>query len=943
MNKLLVLALLCALPLVAYSQELITVKAKILDADDETALVGATVKLVSAKDTSIVKGAYADRSGDVRIKDVPVGPYKVIVTYVGYLRYESTTFLRESKPNLGVIRLNKDTSNNKEVVVEALAERVRVNGDTTEYNANAYKTNPNASAEDLVKKMPGITVENGTVKAQGEEIRRVTVDGKEFFGDDASATLRNLPADMVDRVQVFDRGSDLSMFSGFDDGNTQKQMNVVTKKDRRNGAFGRTYGGYGTDTRYSAGLTVNDFRDLQRISILGMSNNINQQNFAFQDILGASGMGGSPMGRMMSRFAGSGAGASMMRMAGGGGGGGGPMSSFSNFFTGQQGGISTTHSLGMNYSDQFGNTNVSSSYFFNYADNNRETALDRTYITPSVAGQTYNEQNLATSIGRNHRFNARMESFLDSANVIVVTPRIVYQASNANSNVRGVTANAIDTLNATNTDNTGTNGGYTANVSTTYRHLFATRGRTLAATLNVDGSNRWNDGGLGASNAFFAGADTTIRLDQLSYGGSTGLTLGGQIAYTEPIGERDMIQLSYEPNVTRNTSTKTTNSLNTTDGTYTDLDLLLSNSFENTYQTHRLGALYRWRMDNTIVTFGGNYQYAILDGVQEFPRSSNVSRTFSNVLPTLMVQHKFSQQANLRFFYRTSTSAPSINQLQNVVDNSNPLQLTVGNPNLAQEYSHNINARLVNSNWMFGRTMFANIGLTYTENFIGTTNIITQRDTVIGNGVTVGPGTQITTNDNLAGRWNARAFFTYGFPVWGANLNLNSAVFYSRTPGRINTETNISNSTTGSLGFFLGSANSEDLDVSASYNGAYTWVVNSLQQSANDNYFTHIASLRVIWNIGAIACSTDVANTLYQGLGSQFNRVFTVWNAGIGYRFLDNNAAELRITIFDILRQNDAINRSVNDISIEDTRTNALTQYAMLTFSYDLKAFSQPR
>jgi hypothetical protein len=240
---------------------------------------------------------------------------------------------------------------------------------------------------------------------------------------------------------------------------------------------------------------------------------------------------------------------------------------------------------------------------------------------------------------------------------------------------------------------------------------------------------------------------------------------------------------------------------------------------------------------------------------------------------------------------------------------------------------------------MAGRTMFGVIGVTYTANYIGSANIITQRDTVIGNNVTVGPGTQITTNDNLEGMWNARAFFTYGFPILGANLNLNSGVVYTRTPGRINTETNVANSTTGSLGFFLGSAASEDLDVTASYNGMYTWVANTLQRDADDNYFTHVASLRVIWNIGALACSTDVNNTLYQGLASSFNRVFTVWNAGIGYRFLDNRAAEIRLTIFDILRQNDAINRNVNDISIEDTRTNALTQYAMLTFTYDLKAF----
>jgi hypothetical protein len=175
----------------------------------------------------------------------------------------------------------------------------------------------------------------------------------------------------------------------------------------------------------------------------------------------------------------------------------------------------------------------------------------------------------------------------------------------------------------------------------------------------------------------------------------------------------------------------------------------------------------------------------------------------------------------------------------------------------------------------------------------------------------------------------------------GWNLNLNSGVFYTRTPGLINGTTNYSNSTTGNAGLFLSSAASEDLDVSISYNGMYTWVKNTLQVSADDNYFTHIATARAIWNIGPVACSTDVNQTLYSGLGD-FNTTFTVWNAGVGYRFMENRAAELRLTINDILNQNDAVNRSINDVSIEDTRTNALRRYVMLTFSYDLKSFNKP-
>ena len=926
----------------------INIKGRALQAADASPVPGASVRMVSVKDSAVTKGGYTERDGAFSIKDVPIGAYKLSISAIGFRKLESTVFVREGKADVGVFRLQIDTVRASAINVEATAIRMEVKGDTMDYNAQAFKTNPNATAEDLVKKMPGITVENGTVKAQGEEVRRVTVDGREFFGDDAQATLRNLPADMVDRVQVFDRGSDLSMFSGFDDGNTSKQMNVVTRKDKRNGSFGRIYGGYGDQDRYQAGATINNFSGAQRISLIGMANNINQQNFSFQDILGTMGGGGGMsggMGRMMSRYM-SGGGSQMMMRMGGGGGGGGPMGGFSNFFVGQQGGIAATNAIGANYSDQWGQrTNVSSSYFFNNADNDRTTDLNRQYLAAQSLGQVYTQQDTANTNSNNHRFNMRIESFIDSANVLVISPRVTLQGSQALNNVAGSTTFQTNPLNTTSTLNDNTNGGYNASVSTTYRRLLSTNGRTIAATFNVDGSNRWNEGALRSINQFTVPLDSTFQFDQRSVGGSTGLTLSGQLAYTEPVGDRDMIQVSYEPSFADNTSRRTTLNLDSTTNTLAKLDSLLSNSFNNGYSTQRVGALYRMRGDNTIITFGGNYQLAQLTGEQTFPQSFRVERTFQNFLPSLMWQQKFSQASNLRLFYRTNTNAPSISQLQDIVDNSNPLQLRIGNPNLVQEYTHSLNARFVDAQWMQGKTMFGFVNVSYTQNYIGNSIDFLRAGDTIGraqfSGIVIGPGTQLSRPVNLEGNWNLRSFFTYGFPVMGWNLNLNSGVFYTRTPGVINDATNYSNSTTGNAGLFLSSAASEDLDVSVSYNGIYTWVKNTIQIAADDNYFTHVATARVIWNVGPVACSTDVNQTLYSGLGTEFNRSFTVWNAGVGYRFLENRAAELRFSINDILNQNDAINRSINDVSIEDTRTNALRRYMMLTFSYDLKSFNK--
>ena len=255
-------------------------------------------------------------------------------------------------------------------------------------------------------------------------------------------------------------------------------------------------------------------------------------------------------------------------------------------------------------------------------------------------------------------------------------------------------------------------------------------------------------------------------------------------------------------------------------------------------------------------------------------------------------------------------------------------------------------ARVVATNPTTSQSLFGFVSATFTQSYIGTNTTFAARDTVINN-IPVARGGQLSRPVNIDGYASVRTFFNAGLPVpdLGGNLNFNAGASYTRTPGLINDIENIANSTTINGGTFFSTGSSELFDASASYNASYTIVANSLQQALNQNYFTHTVTGKLIWIVGALACSTDVSHTLYSGLGEGYDRNFTVWNAGIGYRFLENKAAEIRLSIFDILAQNDAINRTVNDVYVEDTRTNALRRYAMLTFSYDLKSFGsqQPK
>ncbi len=888
----------------------------------------ATIRLVSARDTTMVKGAITDRKGQFSIDNVASGPYRLRVNMVGYAPLTMTTFVRNSTVDVGDLKLSLDTVQLRRVQVEADALPVQMKGDTTEFNAKAFKTNEYATSEELVKKMPGITVEDGTVKAQGEEVRRVLVDGKRFFGDDARQTLQNVPADMVEGVQVYDARSNQSMFSGFDDGGTEKTINLVTKKDKRKGAFGNAYGGYGTDERFSAGATYNAFNGPQRLTMLGLTNNINQQNFNLQDLLGSMGIGGGQarmMGAMASRV---GAGNVMSRMGG----------SAANLFVGQQDGITTTHALGTQYSDTWWETfDVSGSYFFNYADNNNGSYTDRQYVEP--VGQTYTEDNHSRTIGRNHRFTFRMESQLDSVNRLLIEPRLSYQGRSANTGLDGEFALNGSPLSRTVTNTFNDPAAINLGGSVNYSHRMNTEGRTVSVEASVDWRKTSADGTLNSLNAFSDGEDTT-SLNQINSNQQNGTTLRGEIGITEPLGNAGQLRLSYNPSITIDNSDRSTFEYDQRTGEYSIPLPLLTNVYNNTYSTQAADVQYRVKLNNTIISAGLGYQYSVLEGNITSPQSGNIRRTFNNVLPTLMLRQRFSQQSELTLRYQQRTQAPSITQLQNVIDNSNPLQLSTGNPELDQSLTHNIMLRFRDVNWMVGRTFFGFVSASLMEDYVGTSTAVTLTDTTIG-GVPLPRGATITIPMNLSGFMRVNSFFTYGWQanIIKSNVNLNGGVNYVRTPSMVNMQDNFNNSTNIRLGTYISSNFSEDLDIGAGYDAQYNIIINSLTREQDANYFSHTATGRVIWNIGPLACSTDVAHTMFSGLGQGFDQSFTVWNAGLGWRILDR-AGEIRLSVFDLLGQNASVNRTVNPVSIDNTQTQVITRYAMLTFSYQLRNFS---
>ncbi|MEL6276000.1 MAG: carboxypeptidase-like regulatory domain-containing protein, partial [Bacteroidota bacterium] len=380
-------------------QSLIT--GKVYDLNSFETLIGVNVQLIAEGNTSSVAGTVTEVDGTFSLQAPQNGKFQLVFSHIGFKPQRKSITIRGKKPTeLGKVYLRQDPAQLEEVVVTETAARATLKGDTTEFNANAYKTNPEANAEDLLEKMPGVVVQDGQVQAQGEQVRKVLVDGRPFFDNDVNAALRNLPAEIIDRIQIFDQESEQAQFTGFSTGETTKTVNIVTKPGTKTGQFGKLYGGYGSDDRYQAGGSVNIFNKEQRIALIGQFNNVNQQNFSSEDLVGVLGSGGRS-GRGRGGFGRGPGGGSNAGLFGGSG---------SDFLVNQTDGISETQAFGINYSDQWGDKmEVTASYFFNHADNIARTELERLFAASGSESNTYLESSESRSNNTNHRLSGRFD------------------------------------------------------------------------------------------------------------------------------------------------------------------------------------------------------------------------------------------------------------------------------------------------------------------------------------------------------------------------------------------------------------------------------------------------------------------------------------------------------------------------------------------------------
>ena len=904
LQRFLLLAMLC-IANIAFAQAQGTVSGKVLNQKDKQAIDYASVaiKRLSA-DSAVVGSTSTNTNGSFSVNNIAPGKYRLYVVYLGLKSINKDFELTAAKPsiNFGELLMEDTGVTLKGVEIKGETPPVVVKKDTLEINAATLKVKENSVVEDLLKKVPGVEVsKDGTVTTQGETIKRVRVDGKDFMGNDPLLATRNLPADMVDKIQIIDDMSEQSKFSGVDDGNREKILNIVTKNGVKNkGYIGNTTVGYGTDERHDVNINVNRFDGSQRISLLGQFNNVNKQNF------GGGVGGGGGRGQMF------------------GGAGGGQ----------QQQGITTTSAGGIDFADTFDDgTQFNGSYFFNKTSLfNTGTTNSQNFIDGNIVD---NNSDLESTTKRlNHRLNFMIDTKLDSATSIRIQPNISYTDNSANSMSNYVRNNMIGTaLGSQNLITSSTTPSISNNLL--LRRKFLRRGRTLS--LNVNTNINDSEASTYNNNPEIVRDDVGAiiknqNLNQLNDNNVGSFSNTARLVYTEPLSKTLSLEFNLQNGYIHDNRKRNVYDFNSTTQQYDIVNTIYSNDFENTTWTNALG----FSLNKNEKKYNWNVGLA---GQLTNRENENLStgkllkQNFVNVTPTAQFRYNFSNTKRLNIRYDGRTNQPSIDQIQPVIDNTNNLSAPIGNPDLKPSFSNNLRIFYNNFDFASYRTLFLGAFITQTFNDFG------NQQRVIASGTDAGKIENRFVN--VDGNYSINVFGNLGLPIIKGNkLNL-------QIDGGVNTSRGTNISSTGAenitknLGLRNGYklvSNMDKLDLIAGITGR--WDHGTYTVGETTNFYTLSPNIDISYMFpGNIRLQTDVTHNRLTGRGEGFNTSFTQVNGYISRQFFKNKGT-FKLSVYDLFNENVGILRTATANSIVDQNFNVLKRYFMFSFTYSLSTIA---
>ncbi len=935
MKKLLIwTVLLLTATLSTYAQnKIVTVSGRVIEAGTKEPVELAAVQLLSLPDSAQVAGMTTSTQGYFSLSKQKPGKYLLKVSFIGYVTKIIPVQLTANVPakKMGNIELATDAVMLQEAVVVAEAPQVTVVEDTLMYNSSAYRTPEGAMLEELVKKLPGAEIDDdGNVKINGKDLKKIMVDGKEFFGGDVKTGLKNLPVDMVDKLKTYDKKSDLARVTGIDDGEEETVLDLTVKKGMNQGWFGNADLGAGTKDRYTGRMMLNRFVDKTQFSIIGSANNVNDQGFS--------------------------------------GGGGGPRWRSNN-------GLNATKMLGANFATQTNKLELGGSVRYNFQDadissiNSSERFLQN--------GNSYsNSNNKNRNKGTNLNADFRMEWKPDTLTNIIFRPNFSYGRTNNASRSESGTFNEdpfnlivnpndylnFDNLsddplkdirvNATNSASLSKGKSLSGNATLQVNRKLNNRGRNLTFRGVFGYGDNDNDQYTQSETRYYQllnhlGGDSILYRNQYITTPTRNYNYTAQVTYSEPIAKATFLQFSYQFQYKYSKSDKTTFDL------LDYPDWAIGGALPSGYESHAVDSLSKnaeYRYYNHDASVGLRFirpKYQLNVGMSFQPQNSTLSykkgdymidttRTVFNFAPNMDLRFRFSKVSQLRFTYRGRSNQPTMENLLPITDNSNPLNIRMGNPGLKPSFAHTMRLFYNTYNAEKQRGIMTHFSFTATQNSISNSTRYNEET-----------GGLITRPENINGNWNA-------FGMFGFNTALKNKKYTINTFTNVNYQNNVAflynqdtknNDRNTSTGLTLGervtgSYRNDWFEFSLNGSINYTAERNKLRPENNQEPYTYSygasTNITMPWKM---TLATNIANQSRRGYrDSSMNRDELIWNAQLAQSLL-KGAATVSFEVYDILRQQSNISRSLSADMRSVAEYNGINSYCMVHFIYRLNIF----
>ncbi len=890
-----------------------TIEGTLRDTFNLKPVVYASVSLIRKSDSILMTYTRSAQNGSFTLKTKDTGNFIILVSHALFVDYVDDINIKsnDTKLNLKEIPLIQRAQMLKEVIIKNTAA-IKVKGDTLEFLADSFKVKQGAMVEDLLKVLPGIQVnKKGEITAQGEKVQKVLVDGEEFFGDDPTIATQNIQSKVVEKVQVFDRKSDQAQFTGFDDGEEEKTINLKLKANMNKGEFGKVELGGGWKDNWQNQIMVNSFKNKRQFSVYGLMSSIGKTGLGWED---------------KNKYANNDGGPSMDED-------GGFMwvasdddddIDWGNRKTPE--GTTKAWVGGTHYANKWndGKQQLNANYSFGRINKTKketsysENLLPNKRFFTSDTSSSFNSRNT-------HKLSAKFTWNIDSMTTLIykTNNRLVFVESNTNNSTDN---RAIDETPINNSSRNNTNDSKTIKVnnSITINRKFKKTGRTISFNVSDTYSNNEGTGMQTGNNAFFQfGNPISQILDQKKKQTQLSNTFNTELTYTEPLSKKFLLKTSYAFNTSFNNSNRNTLvKAQPADEDYTVRIDSLSNDFDSKVISHTLGSELKFNEKKYNITAGTRVRYSIFDQ-SDIIRNLKYNYNRINLFPTLRFNYKFDQFRRLTFSYNGSTTQPSITQLQPIQDNTNPLEITIGNPDLKVGYVQSFNLNYFSYKVLSSRAIYS--GISFSNNF----NSISM-NTYIDN-----LGRTIKQYVNLNGGYNANFWggISSKIPKTDFEGRVNIGGGFSQMPtitNNVKGNTNSQNFTlTPSLIYSKENLMYASLDLGTMFSNS----TNSIQTNRNIRYFSFVPSANLIFYLPSnFEIGTD-ADYQYTPPVAPYNTSFQrlLWNGYVSYRMLKNKNLEWRASINDILNQNKGYERNTNYNINSERYFQTLGRYWMIS------------